>query len=341
MQLGLMTLGDWLPDPATRRHATPQAGRQRNFVEQAVWAEAAGFHSVHLGEHHFSEYILSAPPVVLAAIAERTERIRLSTATTLAANLDPLRVAEDYATVDQLSNGRVELVMGKGAFSDTFRTFGQPWEEADPRYVENVELLLRVWSEEEVSCSPRFRAPLRSITVQPRPLQRPHPPVWIGSAGASVDLAARNGLPLMLPSVFGPAELFQPARDRYLERWEAHGRDPADARVGTCAHCFVARDSQEARRRWLPYYDQYLRWAGALLASQHQPMDFDWRAESFIDEVAMCGSPAQLVERIGKLRESLGTQRHLVMFDPGGLPEAELRECIELFGSEVMPALAD
>ena len=335
-----MTLGDWLPDPATRRHATPQAGRQRNFVDQAVWAEAAGFHSVHLGEHHFSEYILSAPPVVLAAIAERTDRIRLSTATTLAANLDPLRVAEDYATVDQLSGGRVELVTGKGAFADTFRAFGQSWGDAHPRYVENVELLLRVWREEKVSCTPRFRAPLHEISVQPRPLQRPHPPVWIGSAGASVELAARNGLPLMLPSVFGPAETFRPARDRYLERWEAHGRDPAEARVGSCAHAFVARDSQDARRRWFPHYDHYLRWANALLKRQHPPMDLQLSGDRFIDEVAMCGSPAQIVDRIGALRESLGTQRHLLMFDPGGLPEADLRECIERVGKEVIPAFA-
>jgi len=335
-----MTLGDWLPDPATGRYPTPQAGRHRSFVEQAVWAEEAGFHSVHLGEHHFSDYILSAPPVVLAAIAERTRRIRLSTATTLATHLDPLRVAEDYATVDQLSDGRVELVTGKGAFADTYRAFGQAWEEADARYVENVELLLRVWREETVTCKPRFRAPLQALSVQPRPLQQPHPPVWIGSAGGSVELAARNGLPLMLPSVFGPAETFRPARDRYLERWQAYGHEPAKARVGSCTHAFVARDSQTARRRWFPHYDHYLRWANDLLKSQHRPVDLQWSAEDFIDQVAICGSPAEVVDRIAQFRESLGSERHLLMFDPGGLPESDLRECIELVGKEVIPALA-
>ena len=125
------------------------------------------------------------------------------------------------------------------------------------------------------------------------------------------------------------------------EAWEAHGRDPAEARVGSCTHAFVARDSQAARRHWFPHYDHYLRWANDLLKRQHHPVDLQWSAETFIDQVAICGSPAEVVDRIGHFRESLGSERHLLMFDPGGLPEADLRDCIELVGKEVIPALAN
>lgn len=342
MQIGLLTLGDWLPNPHTGEYAQSQAERHRSFVEQAVLAEELGFSSVNLGEHHFCDYILSCPPVVLAAIAERTQHIRLSTGVTLAADLDPVRLAEDYATVDQLSGGRVEIVLGKGAFSDAHEGFGRAAEDLEAIYAENVELLLRLWTEEEVSAEPRFRPALRNVTLQPRPVQRPHPPMWIGTGGpgSSLDLAIRHGLSLMLPTVFGPAEVFRGGRDAYLEGWAAAGRDRADARIGTCVHTFVAPDSQDAERLWMPYYDNYLRWVSALLRSQSNPLPVDWRAKDMIDGPAMCGSPAQVVDRIGTLREQLDPDLHLAMFDPGGLPEAELRASMELFGTDVLPKIA-
>jgi alkanesulfonate monooxygenase SsuD/methylene tetrahydromethanopterin reductase-like flavin-dependent oxidoreductase (luciferase family) len=350
MQAGMLILGDHLADP-TSGVRTPAAARYRQIVELGVSAEALGFELVCLGEHHLCDYILSAPPVVLAAIAERTTRIRLGTGVTLLGSLDPVRVAEDYATVDLISHGRVELVAGRGILRRTYSDFGLDPADSRARFDEAVELLLAVWSREVLHWRGRFRAPLEGVTVQPRPLQAPHPPVWIGggSSAESVDLAARLGLPLMLPSVLAPAEAFLPLVDRYRERFapSVHGVAP---RVGAVSHVHVARDRETARSRWRPHHLRYLEWvanelvpwAGANLGPrdaqmpQHVRFDFDELCEK---GPALCGGAAEVAERIEAMRDALGLDLHLAMFDHGALPEAPLRDCLERYGSEVLPRL--
>jgi len=350
MQAGMLILGDHLADP-TSGVRTPAAARYRQIVELGVSAEALGFELVCLGEHHLCDYILSAPPVVLAAIAERTTRIRLGTGVTLLGSLDPVRVAEDYATVDLISNGRVELVAGRGILRRTYSDFGLDPADSRARFDEAVELLLAAWSREVLHWRGRFRAPLEGVTVQPRPLQAPHPPVWIGggSSTESVDLAARLGLPLMLPSVLAPAEAFLPLVDRYRERFapSVHGVAP---RVGAVSHVHVARDRETARSRWRPYHLRYLEWvanelvpwAGANLGPrdaqmpQHVRFDFDELCEK---GPALCGGAAEVAERIEAMRDALGLDLHLAMFDHGALPEALLRDSLERYGSEVLPRL--
>ena len=335
-----MTLGDHLPDPHSGRLELDQAARHRSFVEQAVLADSLGFYSVHLGEHHFSDYILASPPVVLAAVAERTRHLRLSTAVTLATHLDPLRLAEDYATLDLLSGGRVEIVMGRGGFTRAFEVFGQSIEDSREIYDESVALVVRFLSEEKVSCAPRFRPPLREVTVQPRPLQRPHPPIWIaaGSSEASFDLAADLGLHLMVPTIFGPASFFRERVARYRERITAAGHAPERARVATSIHTYVCRDSQDAKAFWRPYYKNYLDWVGGVLRAQKEGPTVETDVDALIHGPAMCGSPAQVVDMLGALADEVQMDLNLAMFDLGGLPEAELRTSIELFGTRVMPA---
>jgi alkanesulfonate monooxygenase SsuD/methylene tetrahydromethanopterin reductase-like flavin-dependent oxidoreductase (luciferase family) len=346
MHVGLLTLGDLCTDPVTGRRPTP-AQRHRQLVDQAALAESVGFESVHLGEHHFNDYILSSPPVVLAAIAERTATLRLSNGVALAANLDPVRVAEDYATVDVLSNGRVEPCFGRGTlFPDVYDGFGQCESDAKDRFAENVELVQRLWSEEQVTWQGDFRAPLRQATVHPRPVQSP-PPIWIGAGMSveSIDLAARLGCRLMLPTVFGAWPMFRPIVDRFVEQWERHGHDPAARRIGACSHAFVARDSTDAKRRWAPRYLHYLQsvidWqrssaerAGAWFAN-FPLKDF----ETMISTIAICGSPAEVVDRMGEARELLHLDTHILMFDMGGIGDDELFPAIELIGAEVLPQL--
>lgn len=336
MEIGLMSLGDLLPDPTTGRLATEHE-RHRSFVDQAVLAEQLGFGSVHLGEHHFSDYMLSAPPVVLAAIGERTSAMRLSTAVTLAGNLDPVRIAEDYATVDVLSGGRAELVLGRGnLFTRTYEGFGHPVATARQRYDESVSLLTRLLREEDITWDGEFRAPLRGHTTRPRPVS--DLPIWIGAGSAgSARLAADLGCRLMLPGVFGKPELYAPVVQLYRERWEANGRDWADARVGTCSHIHVAPTSQGARSRWEPYYRQYWEFVGTLLAGNSAWPAFDF--DELLAGPAMCGSPASVLERISEWRDLLGIDRHLFMFDLGGIDEVPLRASMELFGTEVLPHL--
>ncbi|MCX6520653.1 MAG: LLM class flavin-dependent oxidoreductase [Actinobacteria bacterium] len=343
MDVGLLSLGDHLTDPVTQVRVT-QAQRHRSLVEQSVLAEQVGFRSVHLGEHHFCDYILSAPPIVLAAIAERTTTLRLSTGVTLGANLDPVRVAEDYATVDLLSGGRVEPVIGRGtAFPHTFAAFGQDAADARAAFDEHVELLVRIWETDgPVTWSGHHRAALDGVQVLPRPMQTPRPPMWLGAGSVeSVELAARLGLWLILPTVFGRPEAFVPVVERYLAGWESAGRARSDARIGCVSHCHVAATSQEARATWEPRYTAYMTWVTEFIATGMGITtipSFDY--DSTVGSMALCGSPAEVLDRMGQLRELLHLDTHLVMFDMGGLPEAELHRTITMFGTEVIPELA-
>lgn len=341
MELGLLSP---LSEPGASERQQGAAGRDRTLLESAVYADALGFDRLWLGEHHVCDYVVSAPPVLLAAIAARTERIRLGAGVTLLANLDPVRVAEDYATLDGLSGGRVELVVGRGILADTHEAFGQALDESRPRFCENLELLLRLWREDEVSWSGRFRAPLERVTVQPRPEQKPHPPVWVAGGGceASVDLAARLGLPLMLPSVLAPTEAFARRVERYREGLLAAGHPAARARVGAVGHVHVRATSQEARVFWEPYYRNYFESLQRLRGHQEPAgrrlrPEFDY--ERLLAGPAVCGSPAQVVDRLLALQERLGLDVHLAMFELGGLPRAELLHTLELYAREVAPVL--
>ena len=318
-------------------------------MEQAVAAEAAGFVSFHLGEHHFSDYILSSPAVVLAAIAERTSTIRLSNGVALAGTLDPVRVAEDYATVDVLSGGRLEPCFGRGSiYPDVYTFFGQDADEAQARFGENVRLIDLLWrSEGPIDWEGRFRAPLVEAEVHPRPVQRPRPPIWIGGGWSpdTVDLAVELGCWLMLPTVVGTWEMFVPVVERYIEGWEAAGRDPAERRIGCCSHFHVAPESQTARDRWAPRYVAYMEAVNGWITQSARRAGTEGRGLGAIDfdvmtsTIAICGSPEEAVDRIGVAREMLRLDTQILMMDLGGLPDAELFESIELAGSAVLPAV--
>ncbi len=333
LEFGLMSLGDLLPDPATEV-AVSEADRHRSLVDQAVQAERLGFASIHLGEHHFSDYMLSAPPVVLAAIGERTTDIRLSTAVTLAGNLDPVRVAEDYATVDVLSGGRVEIVAGRGSlFTKTYEGFGHDVETARQRYDESVQLLVTLLREENVTWDGSYRTPLRGHTTRPRPVGSM--PIWIGAGSKeSATLAADIGGRLMLPTVFGTPEMFRPLVETYRRRWAELDRPADQAMVGACSHTHVTEGDPG---RWEPHYHRYWDFVGTMIPGDvWPPFNFD----TLLAGPAICGGPEQVIERIGEWRDLLSLDRHLFMFDLGGMPSPEVTETIELFGRSVIPHLA-
>ncbi len=336
MQIGLLSLGDLVPDPATGE-CRSEAERHRTLVEQAVLAEQVGFDAVHLGEHHGSAYQLSAPAVVLAAIGERTSNLTLSTGVTLAANLDPFRVAEDYATVDVLSGGRAEIVAGRGSFfARTFEIFGQDPADSRALFDEHVSLLVRLLREEQVEHSGPMR-PLHGETSRPRPAGKL--PVWVGggSSHSSIDLAAALGCPLMLPSVFAPPDAFAEAVERYHQQWAlaGHAEPP---QVGACCHCHVAADSQTALAQFEPWYAGYWAWVQELIVAYTpgaQQLPFDY--EAMVAGPAVVGSPQQAVDRVSHFNQVLGLDRMIFMFDLGGIPDQQLYPTIEMFGAEVIP----
>jgi alkanesulfonate monooxygenase SsuD/methylene tetrahydromethanopterin reductase-like flavin-dependent oxidoreductase (luciferase family) len=288
---------------------------------------------------------VSSPPVILAAIAERTTSLRLSTGVALGVNLDPVRVAEDYATVDVLSGGRVEPCIGRGTFfPHTFTGFGQNPHDAHAMFAEHLELLLQLWAGGDVHWSGSFRAPVDGLAVRPRPLQQPRPPIWLGAGASatSVELAARLGLRLMLPTVFGKPEMFVPMVELYEERWEQFGHDPAERRIGCVSHAHVAGSGADARARWEPRYRAYIEWVNDLQtrssAGRNRGLggfDFDLLCR----HTALCGSPAEVLDRMAVIQQLLHLDTHVLMFDMGGLPDDELFATIDLVGAELIPTL--
>ena len=344
MKLSLMTLGDQVTDPITGVTETA-AQRHRAIVEAAVIADQTGFHAIHIGEHHGLEYTTSAPPVILSAIGERTTHLRLSTAVALAANLDPLRVAEDYATVDALSGGRCEVVVGRGNFFvSTYTLFGQKIEHSHELFHDAVELLLQLWSGTQVNWKgSTHRPPITEFVLQPPPVGKM--PLWIGggASASTAELAARLGLDLMLPSAFGNPALFAPIVETYREKFASYGHTH-EPRIGACWHVNVAETSQTARARWEPRYRTYFELMNTIIprVNPHpptfvtKPFDFHYLTTR---GPALVGSPNEVADRLNTSAHMLGADTNLIYLDMGGQPAHEYRNMVELIGTRVIPQL--
>jgi alkanesulfonate monooxygenase SsuD/methylene tetrahydromethanopterin reductase-like flavin-dependent oxidoreductase (luciferase family) len=332
-RMGLLTLVDHLPDPSSGERIPP-GQRLDEVIAGAVVAEEVGFERFGVGEHHFSDYIVSNPSLMLAAIAARTTSVRLMTTVTLLPVRDPVQTAEDIGILDNISNGRLELSFARGVSEQASRAFGVPREHVYAILEDKLALLLLILRDGRVPIDdPRGGG----LPVVPRPVQRPHPPIWIGGglSAESADMAAAHGLPLILPSLFRYPEDYLPMIDRYREQMRQAGR--ADQiRVALPSHCWVDKTSQAARARFRPYLEQYVAFARGLRDGFGRPLDF----EGLIGGPAICGSPAEVVDRISEINERLGLDVHLLKMDAGGVPFEELRACLELAGSEVLPHLA-
>jgi alkanesulfonate monooxygenase SsuD/methylene tetrahydromethanopterin reductase-like flavin-dependent oxidoreductase (luciferase family) len=343
MKVSLMGLGDQVRDPVTGI-MEDASQRHRAMIEAAVVADQTGYHSVHVGEHHGLAYIYSAPPVMLSAIGERTRRVKLSTAVTLAANLDPVRCAEDYATVDVLSGGRCEVVVGRGNFFvTTYRLFGQRIEDSHELFRTSIELLLKLWTQRSVDYEGPFRAPIQNFELKPPPVSGMR--IWIGGGASqsTAELAARLGLDLMLPSAFGNPAQFKPIVELYRERFASygHGREPA---IGACWHVNVAKTSQAARATWEPRYHAYFDLVNQMIVKAtpdpppfvHRPFDFERLTTK---GPAIVGSPDEVADRLRIVAAELTSDLNLLSIDMGGQPTKEFLAMTELIGTQVIPQL--
>ncbi|MFB5675267.1 LLM class flavin-dependent oxidoreductase [Paenibacillus terreus] len=307
----------------------------QNILQQAMLAEELGFDAYGVGERHGPPFLSSSPPILLTAIAARTTRIRLLTTVTVLSVLDPVRVAEDYATLDHLSGGRLEMIIGKGNDPRHYPLFGITEEEQWESLAERYELLRRLWSEENVTWQGRYRPPLHEVTVMPRPYQK-QIPVWHGSASSplSTELAAKYGEPLFSSNSFHPLAKYKALIDHYRERWQYYGHDPKDAIVGAGAgSLYLSNTTEEAIRRYRPYYETFQ----ATDAAKHNRSPFDSLEDNLKDGPILVGSPDSVIEKILKYHDAFGHQVLSISVD--GLSEAEQREQMERFASEVAPVL--
>jgi alkanesulfonate monooxygenase SsuD/methylene tetrahydromethanopterin reductase-like flavin-dependent oxidoreductase (luciferase family) len=334
MKFALFSLMMNLPNALTGETLTTQQKFQ-NVIAQAALAEELGFEAYGVGERHGAPFLSSSPPVVLTAIAARTTRIRLLTTVTVLSVLDPVRVAEDYATLDHLSGGRLELIIGKGNDPRHYPLFGISEEEQWDSMAERYALLRRLWDEEDVTWQGRYRPPLDKVTTQPRPLQQPIP-VWHGSASStlSTELAAKYGEPLFSANAFHHQSKYKALIDHYRERLAFYGHDPARAVVGSGAGSLYLADTvEEATRRYRPYYDALMSTA----AAQHNKPPFADLEDNIANGPVLVGSAESVIEKILGYHRAYGHQVLSISVD--GLTEAEQHEQVERFARDVAPLL--
>ena len=337
MEIGVYTFGDL---PAVARG--PQAGQQRlkEIVAAAKLADAAGLHVFGVGEHHRSDYAVSAHTVVLGAIAAVTRNIRLTSAVTILSSADPVRVFEDFATLDLLSEGRAELMAGRGAFVESFPLFGFALENYEALYNEKLELLLKLRTDERITWEGRFRAALGGVEVAPRPTSKPLP-IWIGAGGTpqSAVRAGQAGLSLNLANIGGEPARFKPFIELYRKTGLAAGHAAEELKVAISGHLHVQKDSQRAREEFFPHYTHYMRHnlpqrdVGWAITQSDYAQLASPRGSLFV------GSPQEIADKILYEHELFGHQRFLAQIDIGGMPFAKVAQAIELLAGDVLPTV--
>ncbi len=331
MQFGIFSVGDVATDPRTGR--TPsEHERITAMVRLAVAAEEAGLDVFAMGEHHNPPFVPSSPTTILGYIAARTSRLLLSTSTTLITTNDPVKIAEDYAVLQHLAEGRVDLMLGRGNTGPVYPWFGQDIRNGIALAVENYALLHRLWREDVVDWEGRFRTPLQSFTSTPRPLDGIPPFVWHGSIRSPeiAEQAAYYGDGFFANNIFWPADHTKRLLDLYRRRYEHYGHGTsAQAIVGLGGQVFMRRNSQDAVREFRPYFDNSPIYG-------HGPS----LEQTMADTPLVVGSPQQVIDRTMRFREDFGDyQRQLINVDGMGLPLEWALEQVEMLGAEVVPVL--
>lgn len=335
-ELGLYSFGDLTPDPAGRVSLSP-AERLSNLVEEAELADQVGLDVFGLGEHHRPDYLVSSPATVLAAMAARTRRIRLTSAVTVLGTDDPVRVYQAFATLDLLSGGRAELMVGRGSFAESFPLFlgGMP-ADYDALFAERLELLLAVRGSEHVTWQGRTRPPLREAGVYPRP-EAPLP-LWlaVGGTSASARRAGTLGLPMALAIIGGAPERFLPLVRLFRESARAAGHPQLP--LGINAHGFLADTPQAAADLAFPAHTLVMNRLGR--ERGWGPMDrAHFEAERSPRGALFVGDPEEVAAKILAQHELFGHTRFLMQMSVGTLPHAQLLRSIELFGTRVAPVV--
>ncbi len=331
MQIGVFTVGDVTTDPTTGRTPTERE-RLASMVAIARKAEEVGLDVFAIGQHHNPPFVCSAPTTVLAAIAAQTERLILSTSTTLITTTDPVRIAEDYASLQHLAGGRVDLMLGRGNTGPVYPWFGKNIRDGIGLAIENYALLHRLWREDVVDWEGRFRTPLHGFTSTPRPLDGVPPFVWHGSIRSPeiAEQAAYYGDGFFANHIFWPASHTRRMVGLYRQRFEHYGHGRADQGiVGLGGQVFMRPHSQDAVREFRPYFDNAPVYG-------HGPS-----LEDFMEMTPLAvGSPQQVIERTLGFREYAGDyQRQLFLIDHAGLPLRTVLEQLDLLGEQVVPVL--
>ncbi len=337
MEIGVYTFVENTADPASGKTLSPEQ-RLRDLMEEVALADQVGLDVFGIGEHHRPDFLASAPTMLLAAAAERSKRIRLSTAVTVLSSDDPVRVYEQFATLDLLSGGRAEIMAGRGSFIESFPLFGYDLNDYDELFAEKLELLVAVRDHERVTWQGAHRAPLRNQAVYPR---TPHKiPIWVAVGGnpPSAIRAGTLGLPMALAIIGGMPERFSPFIDVFRQAAKQAGHHAETLPVGINTHGYVADTSQQAADEFFPSYAAQMTHIGRERGWPPTTRAQFNAALGLRNHLAV-GSPEQVIEKILYQHEALGHQRYLMQMSVGTMPHAQTIRSIELFGTKVAPTV--
>lgn len=338
-EIGIMTFGEVTEDPATGTFPSPRQ-RVRETIEQAQVADQVGLDVFGVGEHHRSDFVASAPTILLAAAAEKTENIKLTSSVTVLSSEDPVRVWEQFATIDLLSAGRAEIIAGRGSYTESFPLFGYDLKDYADLFREKLDLLLKIREQNPLSWQGRLRAPLHDADIAPR-ADGETIPVWVGVGGSPASAVGTGllGLPMALALLMGPMTYHERTVELYRAAAAQAGHDADALPISINVHGYVGRTSQGARDTMYPYF------AKGMMDNNHQrgqgfPISriaFD--AQSSPSAGLLVGSPQQLTDKLLAYHELYGLNRVLIQMGFGGMPQKEHLQAIELLGTEVAPVV--
>lgn len=334
MEFGLYSIGDHLLNPHAGEKISAQQ-RIQEIIEAGKLADEAGIDVFAVGESHQEHFTTQAHTVILGAIAQATKDIKIASSATVLSVSDPVRVYEDFSTLDLISNGRAEIVAGRGSRVGAYDLLGYDVRDYEALFEEKLELLMKLNEEEKVTWEGQFRAGLTNAKVLPQP-ENGHLPIWraVGGPPGSAIKAGYAGIPMMLTTLGGAAINFKPSVDAYREAAEQSGFDASTLPIGTTSLFYTAENSQDAMREFYPHLNvgmSFLRGTG--YPKQQFAQAIDYR------DALMIGSPQQIIEKLHYQYELYGQQRFLAQIDFGGVPFDKVAKNIELIATEIMPAV--
>lgn len=338
MQVGIDSFAAW---DNTGLSLSPSE-RLRKLVEQIEYADKMGVDLFGIGEHHRKEFLDSAPTVILGAAAARTQRIRLTSAVTVLSATDPVRLFQEFATLDLLSQGRVEMVVGRGSFVEAFPLFGLRLEDYDSLFAEKLDLLLNIRDNERVQWSGEYRPALNGQGIYPRPLQNPLP-IWLGVGGSpeSFVRAGQLGLPLMVAIIGGETRRFKPLVDLYRESGRQAGYSDDQLKIGVHSLGYVAESTKQAADDFFPGYSRTMTEIGKERGWPKMTRDH-FEAQMGPQGALIIGEPGEVIQKIVRHSKALGgISRITFMMNPASLPHEKLMRATELIGTQIAPALRE
>ena len=334
LEFGLYTLGDHLTNPHTGQLISPQQ-RLKEIKEMAILAEQAGLDTFVVGESHQDHFVSQAHAIILAMIAEATERIKVSSGATIISTSDPVRVFENFSTIDLLSNGRAEIVAGRASRVGLFELLGYDLANYEELFEEKFDLLLKLNQQEYIDWEGEFRAPLKGAHVLPRPLNQ-QLPIWraVGGNPSSAVKAGRAGVPMYMAHLGGAAQVFKRTIDAYRYSAREAGFDSEALPISTAGFFYAAETTQEALREYYPHINEGMKFSnGQGFPKQAFAQATDTRS------IINVGSPQQIIEKILYQHELYGHQRYIAQLDFGGVPFDKIMKNIELIGNTILPAV--